>query len=49
MRQAMAHAIDIEPVLHALMGELFIPAGMIAAPGVNGYCAGLGSAAASRP
>jgi peptide/nickel transport system substrate-binding protein len=38
VRQAMAHAIDIEPILHDLMGELFIPAGMIAAPGgVNGY------------
>ncbi len=33
----MAHAIDIEPILHDLMGELFIPAGMIVAPGVNGY------------
>ena len=37
MRQAMAHAIDFEPILHDLMGELFIPAGMIVAPGVNGY------------
>ena len=37
VRQAMAHAIDIEPILHDLMGELFIPAGMIVAPGVNGY------------
>jgi peptide/nickel transport system substrate-binding protein len=33
----MAHAIDIEPILHELMAELFIPAGMIVAPGVNGY------------
>jgi peptide/nickel transport system substrate-binding protein len=37
VRQAMAHAIDIEPILHNLMGELFIPAGMIVAPGANGY------------
>jgi peptide/nickel transport system substrate-binding protein len=37
VRQAMAHAIDIEPILHDLMGELFIPAGTIVAPGVNGY------------
>ena len=37
VRQAMAHAIDMEPILHDLMGELFIPAGMIVAPGVNGY------------
>jgi peptide/nickel transport system substrate-binding protein len=37
VRQAMAHAIDLKPILHDLMGELFIPAGMIAAPGVNGY------------
>jgi peptide/nickel transport system substrate-binding protein len=37
VRQAMAHAIDFEPILHDLMGELFIPAGMIVAPGVNGY------------
>ena len=37
VRQAMAEAIDIAPILHDLMGELFIPAGMIAAPGVNGY------------
>jgi peptide/nickel transport system substrate-binding protein len=37
VRQAMAHAMDMAPVLSPLMGELFIPAGMIAAPGVNGY------------
>jgi peptide/nickel transport system substrate-binding protein len=37
VRQAMAHAIDIEPILHDLMGDLFIPAGMVVAPGVNGY------------
>jgi peptide/nickel transport system substrate-binding protein len=37
VRQAMAHAIDFEPILHDLMGELFIPAGTIVAPGVNGY------------
>jgi peptide/nickel transport system substrate-binding protein len=37
VRQAMARAIDLKPVLHDLMGELFIPAGMLVAPGVNGY------------
>ena len=33
VRQAMAYAIDIEPVLTPLMGELFIPAGMLVAAG----------------
>jgi peptide/nickel transport system substrate-binding protein len=37
VRQAMAHAIDIEPILRPLMGELLIPAGMLVAPGANGY------------
>ena len=37
VREAMAHAIDMKSALHDLMGELFIPAGMIAAPGVNGW------------
>ena len=37
VREAMAYAIDLRSALHDLMGELFIPAGMIAAPGVNGY------------
>jgi peptide/nickel transport system substrate-binding protein len=37
VRQAMAYAIDFEPILHDLMGELFIPAGSIVVPGVNGY------------
>jgi peptide/nickel transport system substrate-binding protein len=37
VRQAMAHALDMQSALHDLMGELFIPAGMVAAPGVNGY------------
>ena len=41
VRQAMAHAMDMEPILTPLMGELFIPAGMIVAPGVNGYRADL--------
>ena len=36
VREAMARAIDMKSALHDLMGELFIPAGMIAAPGVNG-------------
>jgi peptide/nickel transport system substrate-binding protein len=37
VRRAMAYAMDMQSALHELMGELFIPAGMIAAPGVNGY------------
>jgi peptide/nickel transport system substrate-binding protein len=37
VREAMARAIELKPALHELMGDLFIPAGMIAAPGVNGY------------
>jgi peptide/nickel transport system substrate-binding protein len=37
VREAMAHAIDMETALRPLMSELFIPAGMIAAPGMNGY------------
>jgi peptide/nickel transport system substrate-binding protein len=37
VRQAMYHAIDIDAVLRPLMGELLIPAGMVIAPGVNGY------------
>jgi peptide/nickel transport system substrate-binding protein len=37
VREAMGRAIDLKPALHELMGDLFIPAGMIAAPGVNGY------------
>jgi peptide/nickel transport system substrate-binding protein len=37
VRQATAYGIDFEPVLRPLMGELFIPAGMLVAPGVNGY------------
>jgi peptide/nickel transport system substrate-binding protein len=35
VRQAMAHAMDLEPVLTPLMGEVFIPAGMIVAPGMT--------------
>jgi peptide/nickel transport system substrate-binding protein len=37
VREAMAHAIDMETALQPLMGEFFIPAGMIIAPGMNGY------------
>jgi peptide/nickel transport system substrate-binding protein len=37
VRQAMYQAIDIEAILRPLMGELLIPAGMVIAPGVNGY------------
>jgi peptide/nickel transport system substrate-binding protein len=37
VREAVARAIDVAPVLHKLMGEFFIPAGMMVTPGVNGY------------
>jgi peptide/nickel transport system substrate-binding protein len=37
VRQAVAHAIDMGPVLRPLMSELFLPAGMLITPGVNGY------------
>jgi peptide/nickel transport system substrate-binding protein len=37
VRTAMAYAMDMKSALHDLMGDLFIPAGMIAAPGANGY------------
>ena len=49
VRQAMAHAIDMEPVLRPLMGELFIPAGMMVAPGVNGYAPDLDQPTAYDP
>jgi peptide/nickel transport system substrate-binding protein len=37
VRQAMAHAIDMESILRPVMGELFFPAGTLPAPGMNGY------------
>jgi peptide/nickel transport system substrate-binding protein len=37
VRQAVAHAVDFEAVLRPLMGELMLPAGMMVAPGANGY------------
>jgi peptide/nickel transport system substrate-binding protein len=37
VRQAVAHAIDMEPALRPVMGELFFPAGMLPAPGTNGH------------
>jgi peptide/nickel transport system substrate-binding protein len=37
VRQAIAHAIDMEPILRPVMGQLFFPAGMLPAPGMNGY------------
>jgi peptide/nickel transport system substrate-binding protein len=49
VRQAMAYAIDIEPILTPLMGELFIPAGMLVAPGVNGYAPDLDQTAPADP
>jgi peptide/nickel transport system substrate-binding protein len=49
VRQAMAAAIDMKSALHDLMGDLFIPAGMIAAPGVNGYIPELDRPAVRNP
>ena len=37
VRQAIAHVIDMGPALRPVMGELFFPAGMLPAPGTNGY------------
>jgi peptide/nickel transport system substrate-binding protein len=37
VREAMAYGMNVETGLRPLMGELFIPAGMMVAPGVNGY------------
>jgi peptide/nickel transport system substrate-binding protein len=49
IRQAMAHAIEFESVLRPLMGELFLPAGMLVAPGVNGYAPDLDEPPARDP
>jgi peptide/nickel transport system substrate-binding protein len=49
VRQAIAHAIDMEPALRPVMGELFFPAGMLPAPGVNGYAPELNQPAAYDP
>jgi peptide/nickel transport system substrate-binding protein len=49
VREAMAHALDMKSALHELMGELFVPAGMIAAPGVNGWSADLDQPIAYDP
>jgi peptide/nickel transport system substrate-binding protein len=37
VREAIYLAIDLGPVLRELMGDLFIPAGMMVTPGANGY------------
>jgi len=37
VRQAINHAINIEAMLHPLMGDFLVPAGMPIPPGVNGY------------
>jgi peptide/nickel transport system substrate-binding protein len=37
VRQAVYHAVDVQAILGDLMGDLLIPAGMLIAPGVNGY------------
>ena len=37
VRQAMYQALDLEAILSGLMGDLLIPAGMVIAPGINGY------------
>ena len=49
VRQAMSHAIDIQAILGDLMGELLVPAGMLLAPGVNGYVAELDQPPARDP
>jgi peptide/nickel transport system substrate-binding protein len=49
VREAMAYALDLKSALHDLMGDLFIPAGMIAAPGVNGYAPDLDRPLARNP
>jgi peptide/nickel transport system substrate-binding protein len=49
VRQAMAYALDMQSAMHDLMGELFIPAGMIAAPGANGYIPELDRPPARNP
>jgi peptide/nickel transport system substrate-binding protein len=41
VRQAISYTIDVEPILGDLMGELLVPAGMLVAPGVNGFSAEL--------
>ena len=42
VREAIALAFDFEPVLRPLMGELYLHAGTIVPPGLNGYVAELG-------
>jgi peptide/nickel transport system substrate-binding protein len=49
VRQAMAHAIDMATVLRPLMGKLFIPAGTLVPPGVNGYAPELAQPAPHDP
>lgn len=49
VRQAMYQAIDIEAILRDLMGEALIPAGMVIAPGVNGYSSELDQRPAFDP
>jgi peptide/nickel transport system substrate-binding protein len=49
VRQAVAHAIDMATVLRPLMGKLFIPAGTLVPPGVNGYAPELAQPAPHDP
>jgi peptide/nickel transport system substrate-binding protein len=49
VRQAVAHAIDMATVLRPLMGALFLPAGMLIPPGVNGYAPELDQPAPHDP
>jgi peptide/nickel transport system substrate-binding protein len=49
VREAMARALDMKSALQDLMGEIFIPAGMIPAPGVNGYAPDLDQPLAREP
>jgi peptide/nickel transport system substrate-binding protein len=49
VRQAVFRAINVEAILGDLMGELLVPAGMLVAPGVNGYVAELDQPPAHDP
>jgi peptide/nickel transport system substrate-binding protein len=49
VRQAMAHALDFEALLRPLMGEFFVPAGMLVGPGANGYALDLDQPASHDP
>jgi peptide/nickel transport system substrate-binding protein len=49
VRQAIAQSMELKAALRPLMGELFLPAGMLVAPGVNGYVPDLDQPPARDP